>query len=88
MNPFGLCFDPWGNLYSSDCHSRPQYLLLRGAYYPSFGKPDDGLGFGPEMIAHDHGSTGIGGIAYYAADHFPAPYRSRDRGEYARLPGR
>jgi putative heme-binding domain-containing protein len=75
VNPFGLAFDPLGNLYSCDCHSRPIYQLLRGAYYPSFGKPDDGLGFGPVMIGHDHGSTGIGGIAYYAADHFPEPYR-------------
>ncbi len=75
VNPFGLAFDPLGNLYSCDCHSRPIYQLLRGAYYPSFGKPDDGLGFGPEMIGHDHGSTGIGGIAYYAADHFPEAYR-------------
>lgn len=75
VNPFGLCFDPWGNLYSADCHSRPQYLLLRGAYYPSFGKPDDGLGFGPEMIFHDHGSTGIAGTLYYDADHFPRAYR-------------
>ena len=46
-------------------------MLLRGACYPSFGKPDDGLGFGPEMMPHDHGSTGIAGIAYYAADQFP-----------------
>ena len=37
------------------------YVLLRGAYYPSFGKPDDGLGFGPEMCDHDHGSTAIAG---------------------------
>ena len=75
VNPFGLAFDPLGNLYSCDCHSRPIYCLLPGAYYPSFGKPDDGLGFGPEMMQHDHGSTGIAGIVYYAADHFPAPYR-------------
>ena len=75
VNPFGLCFDPFGNLYSADCHSRPQYLLLRGAVYPSFGKPDDGLGFGPEMIFHDHGSTGIAGSLYYDAGHFPAKYR-------------
>ena len=75
VNPFGLAFDPMGNLYSCDCHSRPIYQLLRGAFYPSFGKPDDGLGFGPAMIGHDHGSTGIGGIAYYAADHFPEAYR-------------
>ncbi len=75
VNPFGLAFDPLGNLYSCDCHSKPLYQLLRGAYYPSFGRPDDGLGFGPTMINHDHGSTGIGGIAYYAADHFPEAYR-------------
>ncbi len=75
VNPFGLAFDPLGNLYSSDCHSLPAYMLLRGAFYPSFGKPHDGLGYGPTMIHHDHGSTGIAGIAYYAADHFPAEYR-------------
>jgi putative heme-binding domain-containing protein len=75
VNPFGLTFDPLGNLYSCDCHSRPIYQLLRGAYYPSFGKPDDGLGFGPEMMTHDHGSTAIAGITYYAADQFPPAYR-------------
>ena len=75
VNPFGLAFDPLGNLYSCDCHSRPIYCLLPGAWYPSFGKPDDGLGFGPEMVQHDHGSTGIGGITYYAADHFPRDYQ-------------
>jgi putative heme-binding domain-containing protein len=76
VNPFGLAFDPLGNLYSCDCHSRPVYQLLKGAWYPSFGKPDDGLGFGPEMVTHDHGSTGIAGISYYAADQFPEPYRN------------
>lgn len=75
VNPFGLAFDPLGNLYSADCHSKPVYQLLRGAWYPSFGKPHDGLGFGPEMVQHDHGSTAIAGIVYYAADQFPADYR-------------
>ncbi len=75
VNPFGLAFDPLGNLYSADCHTMPIYALLRGAYYPSFGKAHDGLGFGPTMIDHNHGSSGIGGIAYYAADHFPPEYR-------------
>ncbi len=75
VNPFGLAFDPLGNLYSCDCHSRPVYQLIRGAWYPSFGKPDDGLGFGPDMVTHDHGSTGIAGISYYAADQFPEAYR-------------
>jgi putative heme-binding domain-containing protein len=74
VNPFGLCFDPLGNLYSADCHSRPLYQLLKGAYYPSFGRAHDGLGFGPEMVTHDHGSTAIAGIVYYAADHFPKEY--------------
>ena len=75
VNPFGLAFDPLGNLYSCDCHTKPIYQLLRGAYYPSFGTPDDGLGFGPEMTTHDHGSTAISGIVVYAADQFPEPYR-------------
>lgn len=75
VNPFGLAFDPLGNLYSCDCHSRPIYQLLRGAYYPSFGKPHDGLGFGPEMMTHDHHSTAIAGMMYYAADHFPPAFR-------------
>ncbi|MEO6811310.1 MAG: PVC-type heme-binding CxxCH protein, partial [Isosphaeraceae bacterium] len=75
VNPFGIAIDPLGNLFTCDCHSRPIYQLLRGAYYPSFGKADDGLGFGPAMMSHDHGSTGIGGITYYSADHFPKPWR-------------
>jgi len=75
VNPFGLCFDPLGNLYSADCHTMPLYMLLRGAWYPSFGKPHDGLGYGPEMIDHLHGSTGIAGVVYYAADQFPKEYR-------------
>jgi putative heme-binding domain-containing protein len=75
VNPFGMVFDHLGNLYSADCHSKPIYMLLRGAYYPSFGKPHDGLGYGPDMIAHSHGSTGICGLTYYDADQFPASYR-------------
>src|SRR5437660_1367897 len=23
VNPFGLCFDPLGNLFSADCHTKP-----------------------------------------------------------------
>lgn len=64
VNPFGLCFDSRGNLYSADCHSSPVYQLLQGAVYPSFGKAHDGLGFGPAMIEHTHGSTGIAGIIF------------------------
>jgi putative heme-binding domain-containing protein len=75
VNPFGLCFDPLGNLYSADCHSQPIYQLLRGGYYPSFGKPNDGLGFAPEMFTGYTDSTAIAGVLYYAADHFPKEYR-------------
>lgn len=75
VNPFGLCFDHWGNAYTADCHSMPLTMLVRGAYYSSFGKPHDGLGFGPDMINHAHGSTGICGVAYYQAPHFPAEYQ-------------
>lgn len=62
VNPFGLCWDRYGNLYSADCHSNPVTQLLRGACYPSFGKPHDGLGFAPVMCEHSHGSTGLCGI--------------------------
>ncbi len=64
VNPFGLAWDRFGNLYSADCHSSPVYQLIRGACYPSFGKPHDGLGFAPVMCQHTHGSTGICGIVY------------------------
>jgi putative membrane-bound dehydrogenase-like protein len=75
VNPFGLCFDPLGNLYSADCHSQPIYQLLRGGYYPSFGKPHDGLGYAPEMFTGYTDSTAIAGVVYYAADHYPPEYR-------------
>jgi putative heme-binding domain-containing protein len=75
VNPFGLTFDPLGNLYSADCHSSPIYQLIRGAIYPSFGKPDDGLGFAPVLMQHTHNSTAIGGIAYYADDQWPPEFR-------------
>jgi len=74
VNPFGLMFDPLGDLFSADCHSSPVYHLLRGACYPSFGKPHDGLGYGPDICKHAHGSTAIAGIALYFADQFPAEY--------------
>lgn len=57
VNPFGMCFDPLGNLYTSDCETMPILLTLRGAYYPSFGRPHDGLGFGPDISDHMYGST-------------------------------
>ena len=76
VNPFGMCFDPSGNVYSADCHSAPIYELLRGAYYPSFGKPHDGLGFAPTLMEHAHGSTAICGIIFYADDQWPTEYQN------------
>ena len=75
VNPFGFCFDELGNAYSADCHSAPIYQLLRGGYYPSFGKPHDGLGYAPFLMEHSHGSTAIAGVLYYSDDHWPAEYR-------------
>lgn len=76
VNPFGLMFDPLGDLWASDCHSQPVYLLLRGGYYPSFGKPHDGLGFAPSICSHSHGSTAIAGMVFYAATNFPPEYQN------------
>ncbi|MFT5129891.1 MAG: putative heme-binding domain-containing protein, partial [Rhodothermales bacterium] len=74
VNPFGLSFDPFGNAYVSDCHSKPVYQLIPGADYPRF-KGSQPLIHGPEMIAHGHGSSAICGVAYYADDYFPSAYR-------------
>ena len=76
VNPFGLCFDPAGNIYSADCHSAPIYELLRGGYYPSFGRPHDGLGFAPTLMEHSHGSTAIAGIVFYADDEWPEEFQN------------
>ncbi len=76
VNPFGLWFDHTGSLFSADCHSQPIYELLRGAYYPSFGKPNDGLGFGPEVMDHQHGSTAICGIILYEDNLWPDEFRN------------
>jgi len=74
VNPYGLAWDPAGNLYSSDCHSAPTYQLLAGGYYPSFGKPHDGLGFAPVLMEHSHGSTAIDGMLYYADNLWPREF--------------
>jgi putative heme-binding domain-containing protein len=75
VNPFGLCFDPLGNLYSADCHSKPVYALLRDGWYETFDGRHDGLGHAPGIMSHLHGSTGIAGVVYYDSDQFPPQYR-------------
>ncbi len=76
VNPFGLSIDQWGYVYTSDCHSEPIYQLMRGGYYPSFGKPHDGLGFAPTMFTGYKGSTAVAGLIHYEADAFPKSYRN------------
>jgi len=75
VNPFGIAVDPWFNLYTADCHSKPITQLIPGAYYDSFGKPHDGLGFAPHVTHHDHGSTALCGLTWYDANQFPKEYR-------------
>ncbi len=75
VNPFGMCVDARGDMFTADCHSKPVTMILRGGYYDSFGKPHDGLGFAPITTSDDHGSTGIGGIAAYSAQQFPGEYQ-------------
>ena len=75
VNPFGSTFDEMGNLFTADCHSKPIYQLLRGGFYPSFGKPHDGLGFVKPMMEHLHGSTAIAGVEIISGDQFPTEYQ-------------
>jgi putative heme-binding domain-containing protein len=75
VNPFGMCFDDLFNIFTADCHSKPLTQLIRGGYYPSFGKPHDGLGFVPSMMEHLHGSTAICGVVCYSGENFPKEYR-------------
>ncbi|XZE55263.1 PVC-type heme-binding CxxCH protein [Planctomycetaceae bacterium SH139] len=68
VNPFGRAMDAWGYYFTADCHSKPLSQLIRGGYYPSFGRPDDGLGFVPPMMDHLHGSTAISGVEFLSAE--------------------
>ena len=74
VNPFGMYLDSRGNFFTADCHSSPVYQLIRLGYYPSFGKPHDGLGYAPSLIRHTHGSTAICGILMYEDNLWPKKY--------------
>jgi len=74
VNPFGMARDRWGFWYAADCHSKPISQLIRGGCYPSFGRPDDGLGFVPPMMEHLHGSTAISGLAHSKDSKFPISF--------------
>ncbi len=77
VNPFGMTVDEWGYLYSADCHSKPITQLIRGACYPGFGRPHDGLGFLPPMVDHLHGSTAISGLLFFPPDSPIVPLREQ-----------
>ncbi|RZM29235.1 MAG: c-type cytochrome [Pedobacter sp.] len=75
VNPFGYTFDEYGYLYSVDCHSKPIYQLIRGGEYPHFGKKAPAMGYAPEMMSYELGSTALSGLDYYLGEQFPEEYR-------------
>ncbi|HSI32307.1 MAG: PVC-type heme-binding CxxCH protein [Phycisphaerae bacterium] len=75
VNPFGLAFDPLGNLFVADCHTKPIQQVIRGAWFEHFGRPHDGIGFYPKIMGHLHGSTGIAGVVSLDDDRWPAEFR-------------
>jgi len=75
VNPFGMTFDEYGDLFNADCHTRPITMLLRNGYYDSFGKPHNGLGYVPPVMEHLHGSTAIAGTTWYSGSQFPEEFQ-------------
>lgn len=75
VNPFGLMFDTAGQLYVADCHTKPFQIVLRGAWFEHFGRPNDGIGFYPMIMGHLHGSTAIGGVVTIDDDRWPKEFR-------------
>ncbi|MCE6988237.1 PVC-type heme-binding CxxCH protein [Dyadobacter sp. CY323] len=77
VNPFGYAYDERGYLYSVDCHTKPITQLIFGGDYPHFGKKAPaGLGFAPEMMSYELGSTALAGLVYYTGTQFPEQYRN------------
>jgi putative heme-binding domain-containing protein len=75
VNPFGLMFDTSGQLFVADCHTKPFQIVLRGAWFEHFGRPNDGIGFYPNIMGHLHGSTAIGGVVTIDDDRWPEEFR-------------
>lgn len=76
VNPFGYTFDELGYLYSVDCHSKPIYQLIKGGEYPHFGKKAPAMGYAPEMMSYELGSTALSGLDFYLGEQFPEEYRN------------
>ncbi len=75
VNPFGLVFDIYGYVYSTDSHSSPLYQLIRTGDYPHFGKTSN-MGFGPDMKSLEEEATALCGITQYADTKFPEEFRN------------
>jgi putative heme-binding domain-containing protein len=73
VNPFGLVFDVFGYVYSTDSHSSPLYQLIRGGDYPHFGKVSV-MGFAPDMKSLEKEATALCGITQYADTKFPEEF--------------
>ncbi len=71
VNPFGMTIDPFGEVFTADCHSKPISQVIHGGCYQSFGRPHDGLGFVPDIMSHLHGSTAIAGLEICAGEILP-----------------
>jgi putative heme-binding domain-containing protein len=74
VNPFGLVFDRFGYVYSTDSHSSPLYQLIRGGDYPHFGKVSI-MGFAPDMKSFEKEATSLCGITQYADSMFPEEFQ-------------
>ncbi|MEJ1237471.1 PVC-type heme-binding CxxCH protein [Chryseolinea sp. T2] len=75
VNPFGLVFDAYGYVYSTDSHSSPLYQLIRSGDYPHFGKMSN-MGFGPDMKSLKDEATSLCGITQYADVLFPEEFQN------------
>ncbi|WP_353127747.1 PVC-type heme-binding CxxCH protein [Parapedobacter pyrenivorans] len=75
INPFGSAIDERGYLYSVDCHSKPIFQLIPGGDYPQWGRKDPAIGYAPEMMSYELGSTALAGLVYYTDQQFPEAYR-------------
>jgi putative heme-binding domain-containing protein len=76
VNPFGLMFDSTGTLWVADCHTKPFQVVLRGAWFEHFGRPNDGIGFYPKIMGHLHGSTAIGGVVKIDDPRWPDEFQN------------
>jgi len=76
VNPFGLAFDPYGNLYSGDCHSQPLTMLLAQGLVRELHAPARRPRLRP---AHEHLRLAAFDrpvrVVYYAADQYPKEYQ-------------